>query len=96
MNIHQIYSSLLSGNTLQIPFSSAESAELFRVKLAQYKLRQDKVMIEVGFISKEERQRFSFSTQLQLPPWPPIIATLVFKDRETLLQYEVKIVESEI
>lgn len=93
MNIHEIYSKLLSGKSIQIPFSSAEEAEKFRVKLSLYKLRQDKSMMDVGMITGNERQKIVFSVQTQLPPGPPVVATIIFKDRDTLQQYEVKILE---
>lgn len=93
MNIHEIYSHLLSGKTLELPFRSAEEAEKFRIKLSLYKLRQDRGMIDVGMIKDTERQKLSFEVQTQLPPGPPFLATIMFKDRDTLQQYEVKILD---
>lgn len=93
MNIHEIYAKLLSGKSAQIPFSSAEEAEKFRIRLSLYKLRQDKSMMDVGMIESSERQKISFAVQGQLPPGPPVIATIAFKDRDTSTQYEVKILE---
>lgn len=92
MNFHEIYNSLLTGKTLQIPFGSQKEAEGFRVKLARFKLMQERQMVEIGVLSASERQKFSFSLQGDLldrnNPW---VATLCFKDKEVSRQYEVKI-----
>lgn len=54
----------------------------------------DKNLLDLEMMKKEDRQKLSFTTQSQLPPGPPVLATVVFKDQDVLRQYEVKIVET--
>lgn len=95
MNIHEIYSLLLAGKTLQLEFESDGEAEKFRVKLSQYKSRQHKAGVSVGLFTDTDRQRLSFAIQRQLNPAPPILATICFKDPGVLRQYVVRILEEE-
>jgi hypothetical protein len=80
---------------LQLEFGDDKEAESFRVKIAQYKTRQDKVCVEVGLFTDADRQRLSFSKQTQLPPLLPILATVSFKEPSVLRQYSVRILPDE-
>lgn len=91
MNIHEIYNLLMAGKTLSLEFDSDEEAEVFRVKVSKYKTRQDAILIGIGMMEKNERQMFSFCLQRQMSPMPPLLATMVFKDKNIIRQYEVKI-----
>lgn len=93
MNIHQIYSYLIEGKTLQLPFPSSMEAEKFRIKLAQYKLRKDKTLLALEILNQSERQKVSFTCQLSFDG--TVDATIAFKDQDITRQYEVKILEDD-
>lgn len=95
MNIHEVYNILLAGKTLEMNFGSKAESETFRVKLAKYKRSQDKQLIEIGFMDEKEVAKLSFCVQGQLPPAPPLLATICFKDKAVLRQYEIKILDDE-
>lgn len=80
---------------MQLEFGDDAEAEAFRVRVAQYKTRQDRVCIEVGLFAEADRQRLSFSKQTQLSPLPAILATFCFKEPSVLRQYKVKILPEE-
>lgn len=94
-NIHEIYNILLTGKSIQLDFSSQEMAESFRVKLAKFKSRQDKLLEGLGFQGEDEKQKLTFQiqTQLHLTTEQPIMATLSFKDRDVKQTFSIKVVE---
>lgn len=99
MNIHEIYNSLLAGKVLKIGFDTSEEAETFRVKLAQFKGKQDKLLLDVGILSVSERQKLTFNLQAQMSFGDPNVsaysATIAFKDKATLRQYSVEILKDD-
>lgn len=96
MNFHEIYNSLLAGKTLQIGFTSSEEAESFRVALYRFKAKEDGILSAIGILGDKDKQRLSFSLQsemLELETKFKYTATIQFRDKGTLRQYDVKIVE---
>lgn len=92
-NIHEIYHLLMDGKELKLNFREKEDAERFRVKLAQFKSAQDKMMIGVGLIETGELRRFSFSVQGDLElGWT---ASMKFTDRIVEKTYSIVIVTDE-
>jgi hypothetical protein len=108
LDVSEIYSHLFAGKRLRLTFTSAEEAEKFRVRMAQYKAAQDRSMISVGMMSEEERQSLSFQVEQSLPleeagdeiipglpPTPKFVATLKFNERVPRKKYSVVILEDE-
>lgn len=87
-SVPDLYNLLLSGSKLEIPFVNAKEAELFRVSLSQYKMRQDKAMVDIGMIAEEERQRLSFRFDKDKSS-----ATLQFVEKRELRKVSYRIVE---
>lgn len=109
-NIVDIYNILFAGKKLRMEFDNAREAEIFRVKLAQYKGRQDKLMAGLGVIDDSARQVFSFSIQQLLAlapedaelPLPeverltvPVAVTLQFKEKDIARRYKITILDDE-
>lgn len=91
MNVHEIYDFLLGGKTLEVDFSTAEEAEAFRIRIAQFKTRQDKKFVELGLLTKDDRQVFATSIQPDLLA-NKVTMTLRFRDRLVGTQYTVRVV----
>lgn len=89
-SISDLYTILLDGIKVEIPFSSAKEAEAFRASVFAYKRRQDKVMIGIGMITEDERVAFSFKYSLQDKK-----ATLRFIAKKSSKKFQFKIVEDD-
>lgn len=86
----------MAGKTLSLEFETIEEANGFRIRIANFKTRQDKQLVALGMIDTKDKQVFSFLVQAQLqvdPKDAPLIATLVFRDRSITRQYAVKIIK---
>lgn len=86
-SVPDLYNILIAGSKIEIPFSSQDEAETFRVSLAQFKMRQDKVMIDIGMMSEEEKLKFSFKYDKEKKA-----ATLKFAAKQSR-RFTFKIVE---
>jgi hypothetical protein len=91
LNLSDIHNALFAGKKLELEFETPEEAEAFRVRLAQYKARQDKQMQELGMQGEGERSRFSFQVQGRLPPGDtlfPVTGTVT-----AILEYKEKVAQ---
>lgn len=95
MHLAEIYNQLLAGETLKLKFYSTEEAVNFRIRLAQFKSRQEKEAVGIGFMMEEEVSSLSFHTvtakELGEAGEEVTIywATLVLKQRSRYRQYDV-------
>lgn len=92
MNLREVYNQLFAGKKLRIAFSSEAEASNFRVRMHQFKNRQESQMIATGMLEKEEVQMFTFSKSEQLRDGS-ILATMHFQDKQPSKDYRVTIID---
>lgn len=91
MDIPEIYNELMAGKKLTLQFQTVAEAARFRIRMHQYKLRQDKQLIGVGLLEDDdERQKFSFQFNTVT-----LVAVIKFTDRAPRKQYDVKILDED-
>ena len=93
MKFAEIYNHLFAGETLAIPFDSKEEAESFRVRIHHYKKVQDDAAVGIGMMEPEELSAFSFKVAVEEGS-PQVTATMFFKKKKTLKEYDVFILNS--
>ena len=85
--IGSIYNQLLLGDRIRMRFNDSLEAEQFRVRMAQWKSRQDKAMMSIGGMEQEDRMVFVFKYDKAT-----CTAVLKFDERRDVKQYEFEIV----
>jgi hypothetical protein len=110
-NIEEIYNLLSAGKKIKLDFSSQKEADLFRVRIAQFKSRQEKMLVGLGVLETNDRQTFSFSVQqllslndaeagdllpLELAKQEvPVSVTMQFKNKEPSRLYKIEILDDD-
>jgi len=59
-DLGEIYNQLFAGNKVQLHFNSAKEAEYFRIRLAQYKTKQETNLLSLGFLDASAVMALSF------------------------------------
>lgn len=84
----ELYNLLLAGKKLQLHFRSVQDAAIFRIRLAQYKSRQEKEMLGLGMMEETERSMTVFRYDADTG-----IATIIFQQRPDPRQFSFKILD---
>lgn len=88
-DLNSIYNLLFAGSKLQLSFEDAQAAEYFRVRMAQFKARQEASLLSLGFLEESQILSFSFKKAKQSGGWiaefvprrqPPVFTILVLED----------------
>lgn len=66
VTFQDIYNELLAGKKLGISFASVKEAEGFRIRMHQFKTREEASQIAVGLIAQEDVSKFVFK---MIPPY---------------------------
>lgn len=59
-DLQYIYNNLAKGKTLELQFSDLESAVAFRNAFGVYKMRKDKLLLDVGILEDHDLQSVSY------------------------------------
>lgn len=86
-NLLEIYNLLFAGERLQLQFPDEDAAERFRLKMTQFKSRQEKMLASIDAILKTEIQSFSFKYNVD-----NCSANMHFKDKPDARQYSFQII----
>lgn len=90
VSIVDIYNLLFAGKSIQLNFVNYEDAESFRIRLQQFKTRQDRAQVAIGMLSDTDKQKLSFRFDKT-----SCIAHIKFVDRPDPRQYTIKIIEND-
>lgn len=106
MNVMEIHGLLLAGRAIEVQFYSLKEAEVFRVKLHQYKKANDDQWLMMDLIKKEDIKAFSFilntpkkntSEQEQAEFWEDgkVTAKMVFREKLINKHFVIRILDDE-
>jgi len=90
VSLVDIYNLLFAGKNLQLNFPTKNEAENFRIRLHQYKTRQDRAQVAIGMIAEAELQRLVFRYEEGTG-----IARMKFEDKPDPRQYVIKVIDDE-
>ena len=99
-NLREIYNLLILGKTIEIPFASAALANNFRIGLANLKTREDKLLVDCGFMLPDARHVLSFLIRAEPnldmfdnDSTETVIATVKFIPKKEQKRYQVVIID---
>lgn len=94
-NIEAIYNILLTGSRIILPFDTAQQATNFRISLARYKARNDKLLQGLGLELPENEMTLSFRKPKTVESGE-ITFEVFLKEKSIQKQFSFKIVDAPV